>query len=450
MTTATPPPPAAMDAPLHALPLDAWMVIQRGLDQRDLANLAQCSSDLRATVRSVVAERGARVSHQRCREVADAHPDLTALTVRGLPARFGRTVRHAMGELSLPPMARLRSLTLHQPRLPDAPFWPLVFARCPALQHVRLVNDFYMSTYARDVRHGIDLFQHGAPRLRHLDVEGGWLVLYRIVNDVAFADAASAIEAAHALPPVASSTLTRLRTACKPLPVVVDAPVTRLDIEEPHERPFVAARMGPLTCASVRDLVWKSCWPAVDATPLGRFVNLRTADVNFMSITTAARAARCLDTLRALPASLRRLTVRLDLWMMRTLDSNVQWGRPLAHLAHLEHIELVMLYPPTSAETLVSEWLGAGGPAMRTAVARFSEPATRCVEEELDRIREREDPVDSDDEHYGQLSALLHQVSAPVYGCGLSEWLDDTAPAAVATVYNFDTLICEHRRCVLL
>lgn len=431
---------------MDALPLDAWMNVQRGLDQRDLAALACCSSGMRDMVDRIVTERGIRVKHQNVGVVAK-YPDVTALTVRGLPARFGSAVRQAMGVLSLPGLPRLTSLTLHHPRLPDAPFWPVVFARCPALRHVRLINDFYMSSYAKDVRHAVDLYMHGAPRLTHLDIEGGWLVLYRIANQADFGDAAAAIEAAHTMPPVPSSILTRLRTSCRQIPMTVDAPLTHLEIEEPHEKPFVAGRMGPLTLQSVEHLVWKACWPAADAGPLGRFANLRVADIHLLSVSSPSRMESCLRTLAALPRTLRRLTLHLDLWMMRTYDSYIAWGDPLAHL-DLEHLEFDMLFPPSSIEDLLGGWLGAGGPAMRTAFMRFRQSAAWCIEEELEQVRERGE--DSEDESVVELKNLWEAACRPVYGCRLSEWLDESSVNATAVMYNFDKLVCKHRRCTLV
>jgi hypothetical protein len=433
---------------MEALPLDAWLLIDRhGLAQRDVASLACASRGLRDAMRAVFDHRGVSVRHGACEAALARRPHLTALTVRGWPLRYGAAVG-VPRPLRLPALPRLASLHLHHPRLPDAPFWPAVLAACPALVDVKLAGDFYMSNYARDLRHCIDLVALGAPRLRSLDVEGGWLVLYRVASGE-LSDVADAVRAARTLPTVRSTTLTRLRAACKQLPAAVDAPLTHLDVDEPNERPLVAERIGPAAHATLRHLVWRGYWPLFDARPLGRFGGLVSAEISVLSVSTVERMEACLATLAGLPPSLRRLRLRLDLWLLRTHDSCVEWGAPLRHLRALEHVELDMLFPPDSVASLLGSWLGAGGPALRTAVARFHEPASWCIEEELERLRDFEDAC-SDDEQVQELMDLWDAANQPVPGCELCAWLDRDAPRAVATVHNFPRLVCSHPRCRVL
>jgi hypothetical protein len=134
---------------------------------------------------------------------------------------------------------------------------------------------------------------------------------------------------------------------------------------------------------------------------------------------------------------------------MRATDSHVTWGTPLRHLTRLANVEFVMLFPPDSVGELLGTWMGAGGPCLRTAAMTFSEPATRCIEDEMQRLREAEE-VYSDDEGLLELAQMWEAASMPVQARDLCEWLDTMAPNAVARMRNFSKLACTHPRCVLV
>lgn len=434
---------------LEALHDDLWERLGACLSQRDLATVAMCSRACRDVARRTMERRDAlRVSHWRVAEVAAAYPLARGLNVRGMPRRYGRAAAAAIADLALPGMPALRSLELHHPRLPGGGFWPLVFDRCPRLAHVRFVADFFMANYVADVRHVMDLVAHGAPRLTSLDIEGGWLVIRRVYEPAENPELARAVRLAATLPPVRSTTLRVLRHACRQVPLGVDAPVTHLTVDEQNEPPLLlGGRMGPTTTASVTDLTWRASWPGFDAGVLAGMTALRTATVGVLA-STPFRLTRCLSTLCGLPAGLRRLTLDLDTWPMQSGGSYVCWPTTaLAHLGHLEHLELRLPFPPDTATTLLGSWLGAG-PSVRQVVLRCREPAVRCLEREIDRLREDED-AGTDDEAVQELTHAWELASRPIYGYALAVWLD-TRPAATATVHNFGTLRCTHPRCRLL
>lgn len=437
-------------APLEALHDDLWAELSKSLRQRDLAALAMCSRALRASARRALECREMlRVRHDRARAMATAYALAAGLAVRGFPRRYGQAAIEAMGLLSLPAMPRLRRLELHHPCLPpDVAFWPTVFEQCPSLRHVRFIGDFFMSNYAADVRHVVDLMTRGVPQLESLDIEGNWLVIKRVEDRTANRRLTELIELINGLAPVRSTTLRRLRHSCRQVPLGVDAPVTDLSIDEQNERPLLLGRrMGPATMATVTKLKWRGYWPGFDAGIMGAMAALRDADIAVLSASDPYRLARCLATLQGLPRGLRRLKLDMDTWPMRTGDSAIAWPSPLGHLDRLERLELTMLFPPDTAVALLGGWLGAGQ-SVRSAVMRFREPATRSIESEISRLKVDEE-ADSEDETVLELAEMWARAVQPVSGRQLGAWLD-AHPSATATVHNFATLQCSHPRCRLL
>lgn len=433
--------PSALDS----LDVDALSCVVACLGQADAASLAMTCKALHAAVRPMLLDRPLVVKHAAWRWIPK---DAKNVDVRGLPRRYGAHV--ALAPLPPPPprMAALRSLALRHPRLPtDAPFWPAVFAACPALEEVSVVGDYFLSNYASDVDHATDLVELGAPRLRRLDVEGGWMVVYPVDDSPELAPIARASTRAFTHAPVPSHTLRTYRAACKQSPVPVDAPLERLEIVDLYSSagPWAArqlvSRFGPRTKACVRELRLSAFWPSFDASALTAFAALEDVSISIGHTHYAPRLSACLASLRHLPAGVRRLRLDLDLWGMRAGGGDaVEWGTPLRHLGALESLRLDVTFCPASAPRLVTEWMGAG-PSVREATVQFANVPWKTWEDELEQYRADQPDADSeDDEMIAHLRDSILSAAAVTDVSGVREWLDEH-PLARATVVNAPTLL---------
>lgn len=401
------------------LPPDVWVHVPLG--QRDMQRVAVTCRALREAMRRVRCVRGLHLRQSH----VDAALDLWAPHIRKLlvSGSMRRGIISRQWPSPLPPLPAcvcLRDLELRHVYLPARRgFWAEVFRACPVLERVRVTGDYVLRSYATDVHHATDLVELGAPRLRELDIEGGWLVMYPAPSPTEFHDIVQAAERAYTLPPVASDTLRTYRAACKQAPVGVDAPLHSLVIEEPHQAPLIAARMGPRTYASTAELTWKVGWPVLDPGLVARFGALRSLDLVVSAVASAERVSAACTSLAALPATLTRLRLAFDMWQMRAMDSVVQWGRPLAHMHALRDLEVRMLFAPCTVAELLSGWLGA--PALRFATARFDEAPSDGFEARLARLQE--DGVASDDELVQEIHERWDAASEPVATAGLHAWL---------------------------
>lgn len=431
---------------MDALPLDVWASVP--LRRRDMAALAGTCRHLRDAMTYVACVRGIRV---RPATVAQAGTprwqELRALEVCGTSLRYGGPLEP---RIPVPAFGRLVGLTLMHCRLVPG-FWPAVFAACPALRHVVTKADFYADSYAEDVHHAADLVTHGAPRLESLDMEGGWMVVSArpaLAGQEPSAMAAAARRVG-TMPPVASCTLRRYRSACRQVPLAVDAPLDSLAIDEPTDPPpgvaHVVCRMGPRTVAHTRQLTWRHGPAGFDASWLRAFARLRDLDIQVDSVTCAARLGRWLATLAGLPGAVQRLVLRLDTWRMRTYDVDVPWGAPLRHLDGLETLRVEMSFPPATVGDLLCGWLGAAG-AVRRVVAEFDEPAAKGYEDAiLDLLHEG---GGFDTEEIAELRDAAARAAAAVCPAGLHAWLE-RHPGAVARVTGLGgRLASQHPRVV--
>lgn len=431
---------------LHTLPLDLWVAhLGPRLAHRDLTNVAQCCTWLRAAVHVVRCHRGITVKHEASGALAHERWEaLRHLVIRGVPRRYVNFVSGP--ELAAPSLTRLRhleSLALHHARMPSQPLWPVVFKSCPRLRRVTVTGDFYMSNYARDVNHCVDLVELGAPRLESLDVEGGWLVICPRGREE---DAiATAVRRAVTTPPVPSSALTSYRAVCKQAPVAVDAPLRELEVEESGHGSCFLGRMGPRTLASVRSLAWKAPRPADDAMrSLGLFHALESAELHLGALSVPDLATATLRGLASLPACLRRLALHIDLWVMSPDDSDIKWGTPLEHLHALRDLSVECTFAPSSIHHLLAQWLGAG-PSTRRVRANFHWPAAHSLRVEMRTLIE--EGADSEDEAMAELVEGLHHAMAPIDDQGLREWLD-AHPRATAQLAGLgDRFWTLHPRC---
>ena len=432
---------------LLSLPVDVWLSVP--LDRRDFGSLALTCRDMRAAVATVLCARGLRASQTDAPALADPRwSTLLSLRLRGMPRRYG-VQDSRLPELVAPRFQWLASLTLHHCRLPaDRPFWPEVFVACPRLKRVTVVGDFFMGNYAVDVNHAADLVAHGAPRLERLDMEGNWMIIHpRFWTPAEPADILQATTRVYSHPAVESTTLRHYRAACKQVPLGVNAPLVSLHIDEPSEPPFVVSRMGPRTLEHVERMVWRHGWPKFDAGLLGAFRRLRDLEVHIESATSPARMTRCLDSLCGLPTSLRRLSVHLDIWAMRTYEDDIRWGEPLRHLHLLESLEVEMLFPPSTVGDLLAGWLGAGE-AVRRVQAAFKEPVCRGYEHAIQQLVEEED-VDPEDDSVVELQDAWREAARPVANDGLLAWLHRHPGARVVVRGLKDRLECAHPRAAI-
>jgi hypothetical protein len=420
----------------HSLPDDVLTSIASHLCRRDIVAVGATSTSLHATMHRVLERQGVRL---RDREVARLGKWLGAhhLVLSGTPRRYARGPQPELP--LLPPLANLRTLTIQHCRIPaSVRFWPHVFAACPALVSVRAVNDFFLANYAADVMHCVDLVTHGAGRLRTLDIEGSWLVLYPVnVTARGQEDVHAAVARVQAMPAVPSTTLVEYRAACQQVPIAVDSSVLRrLVVDERHEKPLVMARMGPASRRSCRELEWHVGWSVFDGGVLTDFTALEALALR-IEVTWPAHASRCLESMASLPAGLESLTLTLDTYVMTWDDSAVEWGRPLQHLTRLKHLRVELQYPVSTIGQLFEEWMGAPPAGLETVTVCFQESIDNQFQEELSRLLEEDaDPVGEEVLDNGQrwMEAARDVDSAP-----LVDWLH-TAPHCIATVKNMRNL----------
>lgn len=431
---------------LLSLPTELWLHIP--LDRQDLGALALTCRQLRDAVAGVLCAKGVSVGQSSASVLSERRrwEKILSLRVHGMPRRYG------IPESKLPVLEPLRlgwltSLTLHHCHLPrgGSPFWPAVFEYCPRLTSVSVTGDFFMGNYADDLNHTADLVVHGAPRLHRLDVQGNWLVIHPLGWTAELDDILKATARVYGMKPVESTTLRYYRAACKQAPLGVDAPLDTLEIEEPSEPPYVVARMGPLVKQHVQKMTWKHSYPSFDAGLLAPYQALRALDLQIDGSTTPARLNHCLKTLAGLPRGLRNLTMKLELWAMRTLETDIVWGRPLQHLDALETLDIRMLFPPSSVAGLLGEWLGAGGPSLRRVEVTFEEPVSRGYEYAIQHLIQEEE-ADPEDEIVTELREAWARAEQPVAGGHLSAWLL-RHPGATAVVRGMrQRFTCDHPR----
>lgn len=424
---------------LATLPDDLVRRCAEQLGARDLGRLAACCTSLRHVAQDALCRRGVEVWDRQLAAVAEsaAYARLERLTVRGVPRRY-----HS-GPVPSPPLnpewfafAHLKKLTLWHCRFPGGgPFWKRVLEACPALEDVTVITDFFLGNYAADVDHYVDLVTLGAGRLKRLDIEGSWL-LFTPASATSQGDIHRAVARAHAAPCVPSDTLEFYRSSCQQAPMAVDSPrLMRAVVVEPNEGPLLVSRMGPATKSACRHLEWTASWRVFDARALAPFRNLETLDVR-VEASTVTRINRCINSLYHLPPTLRRLSLRLDNWLMTYEESAICWGRPLAHLEALTTLEIRMRAPPSTVADVLAGWLGAGT-GVRTIVVEFEETSDHEFEMEIARLLEEE--ADPDADEIREIRDLWEEAARPVDPSRLLAWLD-AHPACEVTVRNMPTL----------
>lgn len=428
---------------LASLPVDVWAHFD--LTQRELAAVAMCCRELRTVADLLLASRGIRLKQLHGRVLEQPRwAMLQSLSLHGIPRRYGKLPHNtSVPPLPLVALPRLRRLRMEHCRLPPG-FWKHVFDTSPALVDVSVVCDYFLANYAEDVHHAADLVEHGAKQLRRLDMEGGWLVMYPTPVPTSFHEVQQATARVYRMPAAPSATLTHFRMANQQAPLPVDAPLDTLEIHEPHQPPFVAPRMGPLSKASTAKLVWKCACSAMDAIMLAGFTGLRSLDILVDAASTSERLSKCLDTLQHLPRGLQRLSLRLDTWMLRTYYHDIRWPSSLRHLDDLRELVIDMLFPPATAEALLGHWMGAGGSSLRSVRLAFDETAGRGYEEEIDRMLVYEE-ADPEDERIAELRDRWHAATAPLQCARLVEWLD-AHPRVTVAVRNMPQIACAHDR----
>lgn len=461
------------------LPVDAWRAVAEAgpLSQRDLAALACTCRELRHVGKTLNCERGIRVSQRGDGHFdARAWQDLENLELVGCGV-YGLAPRpvdsHAViGDLWR--LRRLRRLALHNADLPATGgvngFWARLFRGCPQLEDVQVYGGFRMRKYSSDVAHFMDLVRLGAPRLRSLDIEGGWLVLYTATPSLLSTTSALSLASATqidrmlAMPPTVSTTLRHYRCASHQTPLGVDAPLLTLCVDEPSVPPLAMARMGDVTRASVQDLTWSACWRVFDAGLLRGFRSLRRCSLTLLGSSTAfVRVAEAVATLRHLPEGVQDLAVHVETWCVddyglvdAELDAQsaagatgatgrVSWPAPLSHLRCLRSLDVELTAPTGATAQLLGHWLGAG-PSLRTARMAFWQAPSRQYELELLRLQEENaGDVDEHDEYVVELRRALARASQPLEAPGLIDWLD-AHQHTVATIQGLPALVTKHPR----
>lgn len=412
---------------LCGLPHDVWPLIASHLGQADIARLAMTCRTLCMAMDhawsgvSVAVDQGA---------ILHVPPQVTHVEImcRAME-RYGVAIPppRMLDTGDFASMARLRRLALRHCRLPAAHgqggFWASVFSGCPHLEDVKVMGDFYLTNYAANVRHAMDLMTLGAPRLRRLDVEGGWLVMYPVgLEPSDFPAIVEATKLAYSMPPVSSSVLQHFRAACMQVPMGVDARLTSLEINEPQQRPLVIDKLGPLTFASTKHIVYKAPELVFDACVLGRFRALETARVCLNACRTEQFNAK-LSTLAGLPTSLTSLTLDLDTWPLRFpgFEDAWTWSSPLSHLTQLRDLTLnIYLMPTYRAGQILGSWLGAG-PSVRSVSLTIKRSLESWCDDELAIMRDV--GADSDDDSVQLILDHRERCATPAAATELHAWL---------------------------
>lgn len=428
---------------VHHVPTDAWFAIADHLAQRDVVSLGMTSRHFRDMMRDILTFKGVSL-RLRDQHVAARYPGARSLTIVGRAARCWNDPPPLA--LSLPrAMPFLERLAIGRARLPAGPFWKTVFETCPMLQHVSLMTNFDVTNYATDVQHHMDLHTIGAPRLKSLDTEGGWMILYpppvephpQPAIDAAFA----AIRRVNAMEAVPSSTLRTYRVACRQAPVGVDAPLDFLDIEERFDPPYIVSRMGPLTLRTTKRLRWKTYWPTVDASLLAGYIGLDTLDLVIEAAHTAWRLSKCLRTLDALPRSLKNVSLTVEAYSGLVMWDDVKWGTPLAHLS-LDSLKIRMTSPHTIHELLTS-WMGA---TAKRIFIEFDEPESAGWDRLLHKLLV-EDLAHVEDESVLAAQYRRDRSVEPIDPSGLDAWLE-AHPDSMVTIRGLGgRLRTAHPRC---
>lgn len=420
---------------LTLLPVEIVHACAQHLDIRDVARLGACTRWLRAAMLDVLCRRGLVVWDRHARTIFthECWAEVRRLTVRGVSRRLfhGPYVTVPLPSM---PLARLDTLVLTHCRLPvGQPFWPAMFDACPVLADVRVTTDFFASEYASDVRHHMDLMTLGVPRLKRLDVDGEWMVVYP-VNAVAAGqqDIYDAVMAVQALRPVKSSTLERVRMACRQAPITIDSTALQSAVvHEPHEKPLVVSRMGAGSRESCHHLDWRASWEVFDAAALAPFRSLTHLTIR-LEAGRAVRVSRCLATMTNLPPTITHFRLVVDSWLMNYDDSRVEWGEPLAHLTRLRELDVEMKFPPSTVAVLLGRWMGAGA-SVRRARASFLETIDREFQNTIEWLIE--DHGEHADDAVDEVRQAWKDASRPLGAGPLLAWLNHR-PECMVHIHN--------------
>lgn len=412
---------------LCGLPHDVWPLIASHLAQKDIAHLAMTCRSLCMAMDHAWAGVEITVDQGKILHIP-RHARDVEIMCRGTQ-RYGVAIPppRMMATTDFATLAGLRRLALRHCRLPGAHgaggFWSTVFASCPKLKDVKVVGDFYLCNYAHNVMHAVDLVTMGAPRLKRLDMEGGWLVMYPLdVPNPEFPAIVEASRRAYSVPPVSSGVLQHFRAACMQVPMGVDARLTTLEIEEPQQHPLVIDKLGPLTFSSTKHLVYKAPELIFDASRLGRFEALETARVRMTACRTGQFNIK-LATLEGLPPTLTSLTLDLDTWQQRYPGVHEDWTMttPLRHLTQLRDLTLnIYIMPAYQAGQLLGSWLGAGSSVRRVHLT-LKRSVTSWCDDELARLKD--EGAESDEESVQFMRDHRARCADPAGIADLAAWL---------------------------
>jgi hypothetical protein len=368
------------------------------LGQRDLLAVRRASRGCRLAAEHVLAGTGIAL---RLTSASQGHvveilqsprwSALRGLALRGISRRL----------LCVPASAQTKALPA--PSLPALARLDLAFAECapgflgafPALTHLKLTLDFFVSTYADALDTTREALDAGA-RLVSLEIHGKGITLQRRYTFTK--PICAAMDAVYATK-ITSNTLTHLAlTGGQVEGVAVDAPLRTAVFHDVDVDgwPGTLAGAGPRVHAALETLVWRTHPRHVPA--LAPFAALKTLDIHVHVAYPwcPSNTARALGL--ALPPGIHTLRVALDYTSMDARNLVVEWPtRALAHLGELRHLVVDVSYPPRGC-TVVEDYLWGAPAGLESAHLVCRETRCHQLREELrEMLDEGADPDDDED-----------------------------------------------------
>lgn len=364
------------------------------LGQRELLAVRRASRGCRLAAEHVLAAEGIALrlsdanSHRAVAEVlrSPRWRALRGLALRGISLRLlcilGSARPVAMPAPVLPALTRL-----------DVAFvdcGPGFLAAFPALTHLKLTLDFFVSTYADALDTARGALDLGA-RLVSLEIHGKGVTLQRRYTFLE--PMRVAMDAVHATK-ITSDTLTNLvLTGGQVEGVAVDAPLRTAVVHDVEGWPGTIAAARPRVHAALESLVWTTHARRIPA--LAPFTALKTLDINVTVYPCPADTVRALGL--AVPPGIHTLCVALDYARLDARDLVVEWPtHALAHLSKLRHLVVDVSFPPRGCGVM-EDYLWGAPAGLETAHLVCRETRCHQLREELREMLDQGADPDDDD-----------------------------------------------------
>ena len=366
------------------------------LGQRELLAVRRASRGCRLAAEYVLADAGIALrlttaSQSTVIEIMQSPrwKGLRGLALRGISRRLLCILGSAQSVALAAPQPALHALTHLDLEFADCA--PGFLGAFPALTHLKLTLDFFVSTYADALDAAREALDLGA-RLVSLEIHGKGVTLQRRYTFLE--PMRVAMDAIHATM-ITSNTLTHLAlTGGQVEGVVIDAPLHMAVVHDVEGWPGTLAAARPRVHTALESLVWTTHARRIPA--LAPFTALKTLDIDVTVYPCPADTVRALGL--AVPTGIQTLRVALDYARLDPRDLVVvEWPtHALTHLSKLRHLVVDVSFPPRGCGVMEDYLWGA--PA-ELETARLVCRETRChqLREELrEMLDEGADPDDDD------------------------------------------------------